>query len=275
MYTPSIRHSLLGPNSMRKLLKSQLLPILKPRRFHAYCVGTAKSGTHSIADLFRTNYRAKHEPETEELISTLLDAQNGLVSRKKLSKFVKLEDKLLWLELNSSSFNYWLLDILLTEFTNVKFILTIRDCYSWLDSFINHQLYSPCSPAWQKLRDIRFKSSQFQYSEAEQILAKWGLYTIDSYLSYWVKHNREVLVKVPKSRLLVVRTHEISTNIERIAEFLGIPPETLNCEKSHSFKAKEQFNILSSIDRYFVEEKINTHCKSLMDEFFPNFSISA
>ena len=134
-------------------------------------------------------------------------------------------------------------------------------------------LARPCRPNWLRMRDFRFKHSRFKSAKEEQILAQHGLYTLDGYLSSWAEHNKEVLAKVPKSRLLMVRTHEISTEIKRIAEFVGVPPETLNREKSHSFKAKEPFNILSSIDKYFLEEKINIHCKSLMNEVLPTFQL--
>lgn len=271
MLSLSMHSSLLSSNSIRKFLKMQLLPVLRPRRFHAYCVGTAKSGTHSIAELFRTNYRADHEPEAEKLIGTFLDASSSPKKEEILLKYVSTRDKKLCLELDSSQLNYFLIDILIKEFADAKFILTMRDCYSWLDSFINHQLARPCSPNWVRMRDFRFKHGRFEYAREEQFLAQHGLYTIDGYLSYWAEHNREVLAKVPKSRLLVVRTQEISTEIERIADFVGVPAETLNHEKSHSFKAKEHFNILSSIDRHFLDKKINTYCKSLMDEFFSDF----
>jgi hypothetical protein len=174
------------------------------------------------------------------------------------------------LELDSSQLNYFLLDSLVSEFPNAKFILTIRDCYSWLDSFINHQLSRNCSPNWQRLRDFRFDSNS-EYKEEERILAQHGLYTLDGYLSYWAEHNREVLTTVPKEKLLVVRTHEIPQEIEKIADFLSISLDKLNLSKAHSFKAKNHFNILSEINKQFIDNKVNLHCKSLMDEFFPEF----
>ncbi|PSO95277.1 MAG: hypothetical protein BRC48_08845 [Cyanobacteria bacterium QS_9_48_30] len=254
----------------RELLKRQLRPILKPRRFQAYCLGTAKSGTHSIAEIFNPNYRALHEPESEELIAKVLAAQNSQQSKSALLEYVKRRDRNMRLELDSSQLNYFLLDSLVSDFPNAKFILTIRDCYSWLDSFINHQLSRTCSPNWQRLRDFRFDSNS-EYKEEERILAQHGLYTLDGYLSYWAEHNREVLTTVPKEKLLVVRTHEIPQEIEKIADFLSISLDKLNLSKAHSFKAKNHFNILSEIDKQFIDNKVNLHCKSLMDEFFPEF----
>ncbi len=45
------------------------------RAFHAYCIGTQKSGTHSIAGLFQPLYKAAHEPEHYELFQLLLATQ--------------------------------------------------------------------------------------------------------------------------------------------------------------------------------------------------------
>lgn len=265
-------HSLLRPDLNKNHLKLRLQAALgRPRQFHAYCVGSAKSGTHSIATLFGTHYRALHELDDQRLMSLLFSTWSGSIHQSELLRYVKTSDKQLQLELNSSQLNYFILDILISEFTQAKFILTIRDCYSWLDSFINHQLARKCSPAWAKLRDVRFKSSQFQHVQEERVLEKHGLYTLDGYFSYWAKHNRKVLAIVPAEKLLVIRTHEIAKEIERIADFVGVPANTLNPEKAHSFKHKNKFNILSEIDKDFLEQKVHQHCKVLMDKLFPDF----
>ncbi len=49
-------------------------------------------------------------------------------------------DRRMWLELNSSWINYFLLEMLIDEYPQAKFIFTIRDCYSWLDSILNQLL---------------------------------------------------------------------------------------------------------------------------------------
>lgn len=270
--TTSSKNSHLVANfkSFEKALKNQLRPLLQPRRFQAYCLGTAKSGTHSMAAIFRPHYRAIHEPENQSLIRMVLAAEKGIDHQEKLVQYVRNRDRNLWLELDSSQVNYFLLDVLLSEFPKAKFILTIRDCYSWLDSFTNHQLSRRCSPDWQKLRELRFGHGKFEYAEEEQILLQNGLYTLDGYLSYWATHNREVLAKVPQDRLLVIKTKDISQQLGEIADFLSIRPQTLNVDSSHSFKARKHFNILSEIDQEFLSKKVNQHCQSIMDQFFPN-----
>ena len=68
---------------------------------------------------------------------------------------------------------------------------------------------------------------------------------------------------------MVIRSHEITSNIKKIADFLDISIDTLSPENSHLNKAKKRYEILSKIDKDFLEYKVNLHCKDLMHEFFP------
>ena len=252
-------------------LKGYLRPLVQPRRFQAYCIGTPKSGTHSIAGLFSPNYRSSHEPEFEFLWNMLLDVHEGLVSQEQFLKQIKARDRRLWLELDSSNLNYYLIDILIKEFDDAKFILTIRDCYSWLASAIKHRISRKRSVANSQRKDkFRFGTCSFEYAKEEDTLKQYQLPTVDAYLAYWAEHNSKVLKKVPQDKLLVVKTNEISPKVERIADFIGISSETLNRGSSHVFRARTQKNILSEIDRDFLEAKVNKHCKKLMDNFFPD-----
>lgn len=248
---------------------SRLRRLLYPRRFQAYCIGTAKSGTSSIAALFRKHYQAAHEPESQHIIDIFLTDARGSLDERELIKYIKTRDKRLGLELDSSQLNYFFLDILVREFVDAKFILTLRDCYSWLDSFINHQLTRPASDQWIKLRDLRFRREGLEYAKEEKILVEHGLYTLDGYLSYWAHHNRKVLLTVPRERLLIVKTSEVSSETAKIADFLGIPLDSLDQKKSHSNKATSHIGIVSKIDKRFLEKKVETHCKELMDAYFP------
>lgn len=55
-------------NNLKIIIKNNLRSFVKPQKFRAYCVGTAKSGTHSVSAIFEKNYRASHEPEGAQLI---------------------------------------------------------------------------------------------------------------------------------------------------------------------------------------------------------------
>jgi len=253
----------------RRYRTSPLWFALHPRRFQAYGIGIAKSGTHSIAGLFETNYRADHEPENPLLVKTLLNASQRTIDLPWMTRLMRERDRRLWLEMDSSCINYFFLDILLDAFPDARYLLTIRDPYSWLDSFLNHQLARDAADYWTKFREVRFRPDRLRFAREEQILAERGLYTLDAYLSYWVAHNTSVLSLVPKERLLVVRTQEIVQDAPRIAAFLTIPADSLDTSRAHSFRAQAKYGLLNLMDRRFLEDKVQSHCRELMDQFFP------
>ena len=257
------------PKRIKSYLKNSCF-YRKPRRFQAYCVGMPKSGTHSIDGLLGKNYRSLHEPEFEQTWNIILNLYDGKVDEKQFLDYLRKRDKRLWLELDSSNLNYFFLDQLLQEFQGSKFILTIRDCYSWLASAINHRISrkAPVKNTLQKDK-LRFGDDVFRYEPEEKILEAYGLPTINSFLSYWKAHNETVIQKVPSDRLLVIRTKEISESADKISQFLGVSPTTLNQEKSHLFKNPKREDILSKVDQSFLQSKVNEYCTDLMSEFFP------
>jgi hypothetical protein len=240
-----------------------------PRRAHCYCVGTSKSGTHSIAALFRGPLRSDHEPERELVLKMILRRLQNTIGPEEWRRFIKERDKRLSLELDSSSLNYFLLDVLVETYEDAKFILTIRDCYSWLDSFINHQLARPTNKNWTRFKELRFRTDELTHAREEEIFKENGFYTLDGYLSYWAMHNRKVLEIVPPDRLLVVRTHEIAGQAGNIADFVGVPVSRLNSKRTHTYKARTKFNMLSKIEPDFLESKVRRHCRPIMDKYFP------
>ena len=208
--------------------------------------------------------------DSQVLIRHILDVANGHMSHKDLVSYVKKRDMRRYLEVDSSQLNFFILDILMKEFPLALYVLTIRDCYSWLDSFINHSLTRTQFNEWLLLRDYRFTSPGLAHPKEEHILKQNNLFTLDGYLSYWATHNLEVLSKVPDSKLFIVRTNEISDDMYSIAKFAGLPPDCIKPEGAHSFPNPKKYGILRRIDSEYLEEKVHQHCASLMGRFFPN-----
>ena len=242
------------------------------RRFHAFCIGTAKSGTHSIASMFNKFYKSAHEPDSHFMVGVILRKAMGLFSQRELSLFVKKRDERLQLEMEASNLNYYVLDDLLREFPEAKHVLTIRDCYSWLASAINHHLNGlKDAEHWHLYRDLRYKAPDVKYAPQEKVLKEMGVHPLEGYLIYWAAHNSRVLELVPKEKLLIIRTDEISNSAEKMAAFFGIPVGTLDTKQSHEFQAPRKFAVLSKIDPDFLEEKFTQSCRKLMDAYFPEF----
>ncbi|MCK5524107.1 MAG: hypothetical protein KAI83_13330 [Thiomargarita sp.] len=241
-------------------------------RFKAYCVGMGKTGTITLHIMFSKHYRTAHEPESRFLANKFVAFAHDKINKSDLIKYVKQRDRRLSLEMDASHLNIHLLDILVNEFSEAKFFLTIRDCYSWLDSAINHRLARPGfaeKRAWLRhLSDLRLGADRFKHAKEEKVLVDNGLYTLDGYFSWWKTHNTRVLSTVPSERLLVVKTPELTQSIPQIETFLGITPGSLPTSARGNVTTKK-FNILSQIDKDFLEEKANFHCKELMDKYFP------
>jgi len=241
----------------------------RARRFHAYCIGTSKSGTHSVADVFGRYYRVAHEPEYEQVIDMILAASSGALSQSQLAKFVKSRDSRLRLELECSHPLFHLLDTLLGEFGQARFVLTIRDCYSWLDSQINSQLSYIEGKHWQNFGDLKYSGETGRHPKEEQVFARFGLYTLDGYLAGWASHNTKVLTTVPGARLLVVRTQDIAKDVPKLADFLGVPVKHLDTAGVHTFKGGKKFDLLLNLDEQYLDDKVNKYCRTLMDAYFP------
>lgn len=251
---------------------SALYRLLNPRQAQLYCVGTAKSGTHSVGEMFSPPVRAAHEPDTENTIAAILASRGGYQTRGSLCRFLAARDRRLWLDVDSSQLNYFFLEELLTLFPKARFLLTIRDPYSWLDSFVNHQLARACSEPWRRIRDLRFRPHLYQHPPEEALFKAKGLYTLDGYLSYWGEHNRRVLNLVPPERLLVVRTDRLTELAEAVAAFAGIPTRFLNKSRSHAFKAKQKFGLLTHLDPVYLRDKVIQHTADVLAIYFPEWS---
>lgn len=239
------------------------------RKCRLYCVGAAKTGTHSIDAMFDDTVRSQHESDDEVVISKILQISAGRISEKELLAYVRQRDKKICLDVDSSQLNFFLLDQLLEEFPDALFLLTLRDCYSWLNSFIDDSLRRQPSENWIKLREHRFQSDKFAHPPEELALKERGLYTLDGYLSYWANHNNQVLAKVPMDRLMIVRTNEITKKAYEIADFAGLSNDSVLPQRSHSFKNPERFHVLREIPEVYLEAKVRKHCGQLMARFFP------
>jgi hypothetical protein len=277
---------MLSKNALKNLVKPYVVPIYERipgwcfpkhrRRFQAYGVGMGKTRTTSLHKMFSLNYRSVHEPEYNILTPKIIAFAHGEIDQKKFTDYIKHRDRRLSLEIDSSSLNAFIIDILVTEFKDAKFVLTIRDCYSWLDSVFNQRI--ACFN-FEKKNNIQlnrewlhfiYEKYQFKHAKEEQILANEGLYTLDDYLSSYKERHNKIFQTVPPERLLIIKTPEINQSIPKIAQFLDIPPESLLVNvRAHVRKEKDKYNLLAQIDRDFVREKVKFHCEELMCQYFP------
>lgn len=233
-----------------------------------YGIGTGKSGTNALASLF-TGIPTAHEPEPEPVIHAVLDYAAGRSDWRSLQTLVLDRDRRLALSVDVANLNIFLVDLLQQVSPDSRFVLTIRDCYSWLDSLLNHYLRIPPTAAWRAFADWRFQKGQFSYPPAEQLLEEKGLYTLGGYLSYWTAHVSKAIAAVPADRLLIVRTDQIADRALEIAAFGGFGPAQIAADGIHEYRNPHKQRIVQEIPVAHLQEQVNTHCGSLMLRFFP------
>ncbi len=243
------------------------------RRIHAFCVGTAKSGTHSLHSLFRRHYRSRHEADADVLIPFAHELATNRPDMAVVDRFVLAREERLRTEFHASHVQSAILPELVRLYPESRYILPIRDCYSWLESWINHELgRDPVLADWYDWRDLVFGGGGATPADTpaeEKVLGEFGLRPLRAYLRYWSDHNAFVLNSVPPHRLLVIRTREIKESVGAIAEFLGIRAGTLDQARSHQFQRTMRIPILSTLPEGYLDELVSEHCKQLMQRFYP------
>ena len=231
------------------------------RNIHAFCIGLPKSGTHSIATMLEC--KTAHEPEKSILFDIFLLRNRGLISIEKQIKILKARDTLLWLDVESN----WLLGLnfeaLIKAFPQAKYILTVRSPLSWLNSQINEQFI--IGNKIDFFKNI-YKSMYDTKSHARQdiALAKYGLYSLRGYLSYWKIYHREVLDLVPTKNLLIIKTEEISSKSLQITEFLQVKVNSQNNRK-HVRKNKP-LEITNLVESRYLNTQIEYYTADITRE---------
>jgi len=242
---------------------------VQKRKFQVYCVGLPRSGTHSVASMFRNKFRAEHEPYAGATIKMIEDVKRGKSSDKKVLKHLYIRDRLMQLELESAHYLYQFIPQLLELFPESKFILTVREPKSWLESEMNKNYQSVDGQMWSRYEALRYGVYKNRY-ENNDIENLNGVYPVSSYLQYYVDHIDFVLRNVPEEKLLVLDTFTIEENIERICEFTDAQKKHLNLSSIHSAKRKQK---KVRINDLLEEEKLNylfdKYCRTFIENNLP------
>jgi hypothetical protein len=247
----------------------------RERRFRIYNVGIAKTGTQSVAGIF-ANYRSLHEYLFADTVEAIAQHASGALSHAAFREFIRWRDGVARLDVDSSSYNAFYADILAQEFADAQFIFVIRDCWSWLDSMLNMVLrIGPGMPTWmvEHCRVILGPHLLPDLAAHASELARRLPALVDDGLRYWASANRFVLEALPPERSLVVRTAELSTSLPRLADFVGVPVETLRTDLRHVHRGPQRFHTLQQVDRGLLLARYMSDCADLMDTFFPTSTL--
>jgi hypothetical protein len=246
-----------------------------PRRFRAFCVGLPKTGTTSIGTIFES-YRS-HKVAGSELERLGCDLRDGRASEDEARAFIARRDAEEQLEMDPASANWMVAGLLRDTYPEAKFILTLRDCYSWCDSMINVVLVRDMGVHFVDHPEIlsRMLGCELDWFRDEATVLSRSDAILDNLLGFWAR-QADTLGQCPAARTLVVRTNEISSSLDAMADFVGVPRGSLLPAQSHSRITAVKFDILGRLDRDYVRHRFAAHATSdVMKRYFPGVSLES
>ena len=238
------------------------------RRFHLINVSLGKSGTTSIAGIFR-HYRAAHEfmfPEAAEAIHAYT---HGRLDAAGLRRFALLRAVAGGLEVDSASFNHWYADHLAAAFPRARFVLCIREPRAWLESALGQMWREhhaaqgegrPIRPWLQQIGDVIV--GPFDWSVFEELpslrQALPGLAA--PLLRYWGRAHQTLLDRLPWTRWLVLETPALSNAATRLADLAGVAVDTLDRSATHLHRRGSEPRLLPESDPAWLVDAIDREC---------------
>lgn len=230
----------------------------------AFGVGTAKSGTHYLASLFGA--KATHEPRAEALIALVLHRARGALDDKTFAALVAQLLIGLDVALNVSQINGFIIAALAELFPDGRFVLTLRDCLAFVRSFVNHQLSVnlPPNSLWHDFRTLRFRPQDFPHGAQDAALRSRGLYSVDAYMGYWLRHNAEVIRVVDPAQLMIVPTADLAGEAEAIADFVEM--EIVPRGARDEFAARYRTDPLADVDPAYLRARAAWHSATLVEK---------
>jgi Sulfotransferase domain len=233
-------------------------------------VGLFRTGTTTICEMFAKSFRADHEFRIEDELDVLVKRFARENSDNELRAFVRDRDAENPLDLDSSGAHFGLIDILSSEFPEAKFILTLRNVYSWLNSCVG-KLYGDFVGGW-KSRVGELANRLECLPDYSFVLNDRDGYKIciEQMMKTWTGVNRSIIHWVPPECLLIVNTETLSRSLDEIAAFCGIGGELLaNCHSNPGLAV----NYLSCFDANRLEVLVGRHCSALMSEQYPAYTL--
>jgi hypothetical protein len=221
-----------------------------------------------MAGIFE-NYRSAHHPDAHTRLALAMGYLRGDVDAARAERTLRRRDRVLQLEMESSSLAGILIEPMVKACPEKKFILTIRDVYAWCDSWIDHNINEPPTAAapFGALDRVRLRVDDFPPTKYDAPLVERGCPSLACYFQLWASHNTRVVQAVPAGRLLIVKTNDISDRIPDIAHWVGVPPQTLRTDRAWLFAAPKKHGLLATLDASYVRETAQRFCSPLVEQY--------
>ncbi|MER2492653.1 sulfotransferase [Catenovulum sediminis] len=251
------------------------------KKFMLFNVGLPRTGTSSIMSIF-SNYRSATEYMEAESVRTITAYNRGELTRDEFKDFIVARCKDADLEVDTASFNHFFLPVLVEQYTQAIYIMTVRACLPWCNSFIKllyrwRQSYLEKGiemPYWMTdYGQLFFGQFSWEPYESEQVLRRMVPEILPAFIRCWSRLNYDILTKLVDQKHLIVQTEQISTAIDKMAHFSGVPIETLTT-LSHINRAPEDYDLLLGLDPVALQHLLQENISASMHTFLKRNNIS-
>lgn len=165
---------------------------LKPKT-KAYYISATKKRSTSLVAMLQSNHKSTYELETERVNQIVVNRLEGNIINLELKRILMKRNRRLNLELKSAHSLGYMSHVLSEVFLDSKFVITIKDPYSWLKSQLNfYYRFDP--PAWKFYREYFWLKRHSKYAPEEALLEETGLCSLDICLQPCLNHYRHVSV---------------------------------------------------------------------------------
>lgn len=247
------------------IVENDSVPAIK-----AFCVGQAKSGTASLAALLAANHRSAHEPEREQILDMILRESHGEVPENDFAAYLLARDKRLNLEYDIAWANQFLVGHLLSVFPEARFIILVRDPYTWLQSICGHLVSRDIPRDVRTFLDWWFRPDLFPHTRHDHALQRLGIYSVAAYLNAWNRHVTVCSQLIPPHRRLILRTHDLGRSHQQLADFLQISVGDFNIHNGHMNRGTWPDRLESLVDPSYLVEMVISICHDNMARHFPD-----
>ena len=241
---------------------------LRPRRLRLYGLGNGKSGTTSLTQMFGA-YRAAHEINRNrvravgtKILTGEIDAHSARVRAELRRRSVRYH-----LEVDVAGHLAVFADPLARMYPDARFVLLVRDCFSWLDSVVEQQIRSlRVGLVRDSYYRAKYQWDDESFAPEEATLRDADLLPIASWYRGWAAMNQRVVDAVPADRLLVVRTEDLDRSAPMLARFAGVPESTVRTV--HANRNPSPTGLLGTVPASFIVEQAREHCAPVMERYW-------
>lgn len=272
----AITSALRNTNKISNSIKRR---IVSNRPSLVFGVGMPKTGTTSIAKMLGPSQHGYHEKNRARIIPLIRSYCNGRAGVSELKLSFAIRDICLYPLFDVAHYYGAIVGELSDLFPESKFIVTLRNCYSWAESFGNQLIKRwRWKEGWSKdCGDYLVKWQKYQldspriwkYPSEELKLKRVGMPPLATLYEYYRRRNTKLLGEIPPDRRIIIKTSEIDQSISQLEQFAGLPGGTLNEDRSHARKRQQTFvNLFEDVPSTHLKNLAQKYCNDIMKDHF-------